>query len=82
MNIQEVQADKLSLISWVSQLQDISLIEKLKDVQRNSMLKTYEASLKPFSNEELVSKANAANKAIKNNEVLSQEDLIKEIENW
>lgn len=33
MNIQDIQADKLSLITWITQLQDISLIEKLKKIQ-------------------------------------------------
>ncbi|MCK4663522.1 MAG: hypothetical protein KAT68_11695 [Bacteroidales bacterium] len=36
MNIQEIQADKLSLINWISQLQDISLINKLKNIQEDN----------------------------------------------
>ena len=42
----------------------------------------YESSLKPMTNEELVNRAKAANKAITNNEVISQEDLRKESGNW
>ena len=33
MNTQEIQAKKLNLINWISQLQDVSLIDKLKNIQ-------------------------------------------------
>ena len=33
MNTHDIQTDKLSLIAWITQLQDTSLIEKLKKMQ-------------------------------------------------
>jgi len=33
MNTQDILNDKLSIITWVSQLQDVSLIKKLKEIQ-------------------------------------------------
>ena len=33
MNTQEIQAQKLNLINWISQLKDVSLIDKLKNIQ-------------------------------------------------
>ena len=33
MNSQDIQAEKLDLITWITQLQDISLIEKLKKLR-------------------------------------------------
>ena len=36
MNTQDLQAEKLDLISWITQLQDISLIEKLKKIRKKS----------------------------------------------
>ena len=33
MSTQEIQTEKLSLISWISQLQDISTISRLKSIQ-------------------------------------------------
>lgn len=36
MNTHDIQVDKLSLITWISQLQDTSLIEKLKKIQETS----------------------------------------------
>lgn len=33
MKTQDIQPDKLSLISWITHLEDITLIEKLKEIQ-------------------------------------------------
>ncbi|MCF6353444.1 MAG: addiction module protein [Cyclobacteriaceae bacterium] len=33
MNTQDIQTDKLNLITWITQLQDISLIEKLNKIR-------------------------------------------------
>ena len=33
MKTQDIQTDKLSLISWITHLQDITLIKKLKEIQ-------------------------------------------------
>lgn len=32
MNVQQLQNDKLSIINWMSQLEDYSLIEKVKSI--------------------------------------------------
>lgn len=32
MNIQQLQNDKLSIINWISQLQDYSVVEKVKSI--------------------------------------------------
>ena len=37
MNLQEIQSDKLSLITWISQMQDITLINKLKGIQAENI---------------------------------------------
>ncbi len=37
MEAQDIQEKKLSLINWISQLQDISLIEKLTDLQNDEI---------------------------------------------
>lgn len=36
MNIQQLQNDKLNIINWISQLQDYSLIEKVKSIMMSS----------------------------------------------
>jgi hypothetical protein len=32
MNIQQLQNDKLNIINWISQLQDYSIVEKVKSI--------------------------------------------------
>ncbi len=32
MNVQQLQNDKLSIINWMSQLEDFSLVEKVKSI--------------------------------------------------
>ncbi len=82
MKIQQIQAEKLDLIGWIYNIQDISIIEKLKSIQKNTILEKYEVSLKPMSEKELLDRAKEANKAIENNDVTLQDDLKKETENW
>lgn len=37
MSTKDLKADKLNLIAWILQLQDVSLIEKLKSIQDNNI---------------------------------------------
>jgi hypothetical protein len=82
MNTQNLKTDKLDLMGWIYSVQDVSIIETLKEIQKTAILSSYEKSLKPMTQEELVNRAEAANKAISNNETTSQEDLRNEIKNW
>ena len=86
MNAQQIQAEKLDLIGWIYSLQDISIIEKLKSIQSSIDIDIdidkYEHSLKPMSTKELINRAKEANKAISNNDVITQGELEKEIKNW
>ena len=36
MNTQQLQDDKLSIINWITQLQDYSLVEKVKAIMSSS----------------------------------------------
>ena len=82
MSIEQLQAEKLDLIGWISSIQDIAIIEKIKNIKKNLAIDKYEASLKPMSKQELINRANEANEAIEKYDVISQEDLKKETKNW
>ncbi len=82
MDTAQIQSEKLDLIGWIYNIQDTSILEKLKSLQKSIVVEKYEASLKPISEEELINRAKEANKAIENNDVTSQEDLQSEIQNW
>jgi hypothetical protein len=36
MNIQQLQNDKLNIINWITQLQDYSVVEKVKSIMSSS----------------------------------------------
>ena len=82
MNIQQMQAEKLDLIGWIYNIQDISIIEKVKSIQRNIVIEKYESSLKPMSSQELIDRAKESNHAINNNDTITHDQLEKEIQNW
>jgi len=82
MDTHKIQAEKLDLIGWIYNIQDISIIEKLKNIQKSIVIEKYEASLQPMSEQELVNRAYEANKSIENNDFISQSDLQKEVQNW
>ena len=37
MNVSELQADKLDLIAWITEMHDVSLIAKLKSIQKDNI---------------------------------------------
>lgn len=73
-----VQAEKLDLITWLAQLQDVSLLEKLKEFRRKAEIEAYEASLKPMTVEELVARSRASDEDIAAGRVHDLEDVMKE----
>lgn len=75
-----VQAEKLELITWLAQLQDINLIKQLKELRQNEERKAYEASLKPMTVDELVARAEASNRAIEAGEYQSIEEALAELD--
>lgn len=75
-----VQAEKLELITWLAQLQDINLLKQLKELRQNEERKAYEASLKPMTVDELVARAEASNRAIEAGEYQSIEEALAELD--
>lgn len=74
-----IQARKLTLIEYLSRIQDELMISK---VEKLIYKEAYEANLKPMSLSEFNSRIEASEKAIKEGKVTSVEDLEKESENW
>ena len=78
----DLQAEINLIKSELDSIQDVNLIQKLKDLIRNSKVKRYEASLKPMTQEELIERALKSEADIKADRLTSIEDLEKESENW
>lgn len=82
MDTQNLKADKLDLMGWIYSVHDQAIIDTLKGIQRAAILSTYESSLKPMTQKELVDRAEIANRAIDNQETTNQDDLRNEINSW
>ena len=77
--IMNVQSEKLQLIEWIVQLQDLNILQRIKEVKQDAEVAAYEASLKPISVDELVARAEESNRAIEAGEVIDVEDILLEI---
>ena len=77
--IMNVQSEKLQLIEWLVQLQDLNILQRIKEVKQDAEVAAYEASLKPISVDELVARAEESNRAIEAGEVIDVEDILLEI---
>lgn len=74
-----VQAEKLELITWLAQIQDVNLLERLKEFRRKAEVEAYEASLKPMTVEELIARSRASDEDIAAGRVHDLEDVMKEL---
>jgi len=72
-----LQAEKLNLIEDLIRINDTEVIKKVKQLLNSASRK-----LEPMSLEKFYRKIDAAEKAIKTNELTDQDDLKKEIKNW
>ena len=77
--IMNVQSEKLQLIEWLVQLQDLNILQRIKEVKQDAEVAAYEDSLKPMSVDELVARAEESNRAIEAGEVIDVEDILLEI---
>lgn len=77
----DLQTRKLNLITYLAQIQDEILFEKLEMyIIKNG--KENPSDLKPFTIDELINRINKSEMDFKNGKFLSQEDLEKVSANW
>ena len=80
----DVKAEKLHLIEQLARLQDTRIIQQIKDIlsSQSEPIAGYKPTGEPITKSELIARAEASNKAIKEGRLTSIEDLEKESENW
>jgi hypothetical protein len=80
----DIQAEKLHLIEELTRIQDIQIIEQIKQLlkQKNNPVVGFEINGEPITRKQLIVRIEEAEKRIDNGEYISQEDLEKESENW
>lgn len=82
--IMDIQAEKLRLIAELARLQDINIIEQIRQLlkQKNNPVVGYEINGDPITRKELIKRIEEAEERIDGGEYITQEDLEKESENW
>jgi hypothetical protein len=80
----DIQAEKLHLIEELARLQDIHIIEQIKQLlkQKNNPIVGYEINGEAITRKQLIKRIEEAETRIDNGEYVTQEDLEKESENW
>ena len=73
----DVQSEKFRLMEWLASFNDMGTLEKLSQVRKESIKEAYEADLNPMSPEELMDRALASNKNIKEGEVYDIESILE-----
>ncbi|MEQ9426445.1 MAG: hypothetical protein RJQ09_18630 [Cyclobacteriaceae bacterium] len=71
----DIQSEKLNLIEWITSLNDISIIEKIKDLRT----KTTEDRIRI---DEYSKELDEADAEIEKGEYLTHEDAVREIRSW
>ena len=76
-----IQIEKLNLIQELINIQDESLIIRIKKIL-NSFKEQSKNNIKAMEIDTFLSKIEESEKAYKNNETITQKELIREINTW
>lgn len=80
----DVPTEKLHLIEQLAKLQDIKIIQQIKDLLNNQqgVIAGYKPDGKVITQADLIARAEDSNKAIKKGKITPIEDLEKESKGW
>lgn len=74
-----LQAEKLRLIEWLIQVQDVQVIKQIGELKNQKAIADYEAGLKPMTMDELVERSRESDADIEAGRVHDIEDVLKEL---
>ncbi len=79
----DIQTEKLLLIEELTKIQDVQVIEQIKQLlKRDNPVVGYAVNGNPITREQLIKRIAAAEKRMDNGEFITQEELEKEAKNW
>ena len=80
----DLEAEKLYLIEQLTRLQDTKIIQQIKDLLSSQSEPTagYKPTGEAITKSELIARAEASNKAIKEGRLTGIDDLEKESKSW
>lgn len=73
---------KVELIEWIASLKDHTLLEKIEQLKQQSISEAYQANLKPMTPKQYKARLDQAEADYQQGNVISQEEIEKESENW
>lgn len=74
-----ISEKNIDLISWLTNLQDEEVLDKLESIRKKAVQNTYQKSLSPMTIEEFENRVAEAEVDIKEGRIISQEELKKRI---
>ena len=78
----DLQARKLGLIEYLIALRDEKLFGKIETVIKKLQKENYPAQFKPLTKQEVIARAKKSGKDIQAGNLIAQEELEKESDNW
>lgn len=78
----DLQTAKVDVVQKIMNVSNTSLLEKISHILDEEMIVAYTTAGKPLTRQMYDSRLEQAEMQIKEGEVLSQEDLEKQVENW
>ena len=82
MNSMGLQAAKLNLVQKILSLDQESIIKKIDDILESEMIVGYTVEGRPLTKTEYNQRMAIAERQLRNGEIIRQEDLERESENW
>lgn len=78
----DLQVTKIDVLQKIMNVSKISLLDKINDILDKEMIVGYTADGKPLTKQAYNKRLLLAEEQIASGNIISQEDLEKEVENW
>ena len=78
----DLQTRKLNLISYLAQIQDESILNKIENYILKRKAKDSESDFKPFTIDEFINRIEKSEQDFKNGKIKTQSELEKISKNW
>ncbi|MFK8055167.1 MAG: hypothetical protein AB8F78_03510 [Saprospiraceae bacterium] len=74
-----LQAEKLKLIEWIAQTQDVEFVSRIAEMLKAKQASTYKTDLKPMTVNELVERSRASDADIAAGRVHDIDDVLRDL---
>jgi hypothetical protein len=82
IKVMDLQSTKIKVMQKIMNVSKASLLEKISNILDEEMIVGYTTDGKPLTNQQYNERLLVAEKQIESGDIITQEELEKEIENW